>query len=92
MLLKFIAISSKSYRKVQDIFPSAGTKKNKKKLTLTHETKQRNRFSIPDPLILALGLTLVTMILALVFGTNMRSGILGAADVLSYWTSGVWHL
>jgi hypothetical protein len=41
MLLKFIAISSKSYRKVQDIFPSAGTKKNKKKLTLMHETKQK---------------------------------------------------
>lgn len=51
-----------------------------------------SRFSIPDPLILALGLTLVTMILALVFGTNLRSGILGAADVLSYWTSGFWDL
>lgn len=50
------------------------------------------RISIPDPLILALGLSLVTMILALVFGTNPRPGIWGAADVLSYWTIGFWDL
>ncbi|MDD2358778.1 MAG: TIGR00366 family protein, partial [Thiovulaceae bacterium] len=50
------------------------------------------RLSIPDPMILALGLSLVTMILALVFGTNQRPGILGAADVLSYWTMGFWDL
>ncbi len=51
-----------------------------------------SRLNIPDPLILALGLTLVTMVLAFAFGTNPRHGFLGVADVLTYWTSGFWDL
>jgi len=50
------------------------------------------RMSIPDPLLLALGLSLVTLVLALIFGTNPRPGFLGAADVLTYWTMGFWDL
>jgi len=48
--------------------------------------------SIPDPLVLALGLTILTLILALIYGTNPRSGLWGAADVLTYWTKGFWDL
>jgi len=50
------------------------------------------KLSIPDPLLLALGLTFLTLILALLFGTNPRPGFLGAADVLTYWTKGFWGL
>ena len=50
------------------------------------------RLTIPDPLILALGLTILTLILSLIYGSNPRSGIAGVADVLSYWTQGFWDL
>lgn len=53
---------------------------------------QKKGFSIPDPLLLALGLTFLTIILAFIYGTNPRPGILGAADVLTYWTKGFWEL
>lgn len=50
------------------------------------------RLTIPDPLILALGLTILTLILSLIYGSNPRPGIAGFADVLSYWTQGFWDL
>ncbi len=50
------------------------------------------RFIIPDPLFLALGLTGITLILAYFFGTQVRSGLPGIADVLVYWTEGFWEL
>ena len=50
------------------------------------------RLTIPDPLILALGLTILTLILSLIYGSNPRPGIAGVADVLSYWTQGFWDL
>ncbi|HPW79161.1 MAG: Short-chain fatty acids transporter [Bacteroidetes bacterium ADurb.Bin037] len=48
--------------------------------------------SIPDPLILALGLTGITLILALIFGTTLRPGAAGLLDVLICWTEGFWDL
>ena len=56
--------------------------------------KIRNKYraTVPDPLILALGLTLVTLILALILGTNTGPGLLGVADVLTFWTMGFWDL
>ena len=50
------------------------------------------RFVIPDPLFLALGLTGITFILAYFFGTSVRQGLPGIADVLVYWTEGFWEL
>lgn len=50
------------------------------------------RLSIPDPLVLAIGLSLLTLLLALIFGTNPRPGLWGMADVLTYWTMGFWDL
>jgi short-chain fatty acids transporter len=50
------------------------------------------RFVIPDPLFLALGLTGITFILAYFFGTSVRHGLPGIADVLVYWTEGFWEL
>ncbi len=56
--------------------------------------KIRKKYStaVPDPLVLALGLTLVTLILAFVFGTNTGPGFTGIADVLTFWTRGFWDL
>jgi len=53
---------------------------------------KKHRLSVPDPLILALGLTGITMILALVFGDALRPGLAGVADVLVCWTEGFWEL
>jgi len=53
---------------------------------------KKHKFSVPDPLILALGLTGITMILALAFGDALRPGLAGVADVLVCWTEGFWDL
>jgi len=50
------------------------------------------RHGIPDPLILALALSFLTLILAYSLGTQPRAGLAGIADVLSYWTLGFWDL
>ncbi|PKP27906.1 MAG: short chain fatty acid transporter [Bacteroidetes bacterium HGW-Bacteroidetes-22] len=54
--------------------------------------KKNFRSGVPDPLVLALLLTFLTMILALALGTNPGAGIAGVADVLSYWVKGFWDL
>jgi len=59
---------------------------------MTMKQTKPPRLTIPDPLILALGLTFLTLILSLLYGSNPRPGIAGVADVLSYWTQGFWDL
>ena len=41
---------------------------------------KKHRLSVPDPLILALGLTGITLILALLFGPALRPGPAGLID------------
>lgn len=53
---------------------------------------KKHRLSVPDPLILALGLTGITLILALLFGPALRPGPAGLIDVLICWTEGFWDL
>ncbi|HPS24571.1 MAG TPA: TIGR00366 family protein, partial [Bacteroidales bacterium] len=56
------------------------------------KTKKRIKTGIPDPLTLALGLTLVTMILALIFGSGTASVLQRTTDILSFWAMGLWDL
>jgi short-chain fatty acids transporter len=53
---------------------------------------KKHKLSVPDPLILALGLTGLTIILALVFGDALRPRLARVADVLVCWTEGFWEL
>lgn len=47
---------------------------------------------IPDPLILALLLTLLTMVLAYSLGSNSGPGLQGVTDVIIWWNQGIWDL
>lgn len=53
--------------------------------------KQKS-IKIPDPLILALLLTLLTMVLAFSLGSNSGPGFQGVTDVIIWWNQGIWDL
>ncbi len=56
------------------------------------KAKKPIKTGIPDPLALALGLTLVTMILAFIFGSGDTQVLQRAKDILSFWAMGLWDL
>ncbi len=56
------------------------------------DLKKNFRSGVPDPMVLALMLTFLTMILAMAFGTNPDKGFSGLGDVLTYWVNGFWDL
>ncbi len=53
---------------------------------------KQNSIKIPDPLILALLLTLLTMVLAFSLGSNSGPGLEGVTDVIIWWNQGIWDL
>jgi short-chain fatty acids transporter len=48
--------------------------------------------TIPDPLVLAILLSLITMTLAWLYGPNTNKGVKGIVDVFSFWEQGFWDL
>lgn len=56
--------------------------------------KQRNniRIKVPDPLVLALWLSWLTLVLAWLFGTEAGEGLHGIVQLLGWWGKGFWEL
>jgi short-chain fatty acids transporter len=65
--------------------------------TLPNKTKKMKSIRLktpgfPDPLLLAIMLSLITMVLAWFLGPNTSSGWKGITDVFAYWEDGFWDL
>ncbi len=56
--------------------------------------KQRNniRIKVPDPMVLALWLSWLTLVLAWFFGTEAGEGLHGIVQLLGWWGKGFWEL